>query len=69
MVNNRWGMALLFPLLAILIVVGFAGGLGVVFLLINEVVVEEWAVVILGVVLVVGVPTAAALAQRRVERS
>ena len=62
-------MALLFPLLAILIVVGFAGGLGVVFLLINEVVVEEWAVVILGVVLVVGVPTAAALAQRRVERS
>ena len=62
-------MALLFPLLAVLIIVGFAGGLGVVFLLLNEVVVEEWAVVILGVALVVGVPTGAALAERWVERS
>ena len=62
------GKALLFPLLAGLTIVAFGGGLGVIFILLNEMVVEEWAVVALGVALVVGVPTVAALAQRMVER-
>ena len=62
------GKALLFPLLAVLTIVGFGGGLGVIFILLNEMVVEEWAVVALGLALVVGVPSVAALAQRMVER-
>ena len=36
--------------------------------LLNVMVVEEWAVVALGLALVVGVPSVAALAQRMVER-
>ena len=43
--------------------------LGVLFMLINHYVLEEWGVVILGVALVVGVPSVAALMQRRVERN
>ncbi len=62
------GKALLFPLLAVLTIVVFGGGLGVIFILLNEMVVEEWAVVALGIALVVGVPGVAALAQRMVER-
>ena len=62
------GKALLFPFLAVLAIVGVGGGLGVIFILLNEMVVEEWAVVALGIALVVGVPGAAALAQRMVER-
>ena len=61
-------MALLIPLLAVLIVIGFAGGLGIIFMLLNESVLEEWGVVALGMALVVGVPSVAALAQRIVER-
>ena len=62
------GKALLFPLLAVLTIVVFGGGLGVIFILLNEMVVEEWAVVALGSALVVGVPGVAALAERMVER-
>jgi hypothetical protein len=68
MKKNRMGMALLFPLMAVLVIVGFAGGLGVIFMLLNETALEEWGVVGLGVALVVGVPTLAALAERMVER-
>ena len=67
--KGRTSDALLFPLLAVLSIVGFAGGLGVVFMLINETAVGEWGVIALGLSLVVGVPTIAALAQRKVERS
>ena len=66
--DKRMTTALLIPLLAVLIIVGFAGGLGVTFMIINEVVWEEWGVVILGVALVVGVPAVAALAERMAER-
>ena len=61
-------MALLIPLLAVLIIIGFAGGLGIVFMVLNEYVVKEWAVVVLGLALVVGVPSVAAMAQRIVDR-
>ena len=67
--NNRIGKALLFPFMAVVIIAAYAGGLGVLFILINHYVLEEWGVVILGVALVVGVPGVAALAQRRVERN
>jgi hypothetical protein len=59
--------ALMFPLLAVLIVVAFGGSLGVVFMVLNEEV-GNWGVVGLGSALVVGVPAAAALAQRMVEK-
>jgi hypothetical protein len=55
-------------MMAVLVIVGYAGGLGVVFILLNETALKEWGAVILGVALVVGVPTMAALAQRVVER-
>lgn len=60
--------ALMFPLLAVLIVVAFGGGLGVIFMVLNEEV-GKWGVVGLGSALVVGVPAAAALGQRMVEKS
>jgi 4-hydroxybenzoate polyprenyltransferase len=62
--NNR---ALIFPLLSVLVVAVFAGGLGVTFILLKEI--SEWAVVGLGSALVVGVPAAAALGQRMVEKT
>ena len=58
------GKAVLFPLLAVVTIVIFAGGLGVVFILLNETVLGEWSVIFLGVVLVVGVPAAAAFLAR-----
>ena len=61
-------MALLIPLLSVLIIIGFAGGLGIVFMVLNEYVVKEWAVVVLGMALVVGVPSVAVMAQRIVDR-
>ena len=66
--NRRMGMALLFPVLAVLIIVGYAGGLGVLFMVLDHYLLKEWAVVVLGLALVVGVPGVAALVQRRVDR-
>jgi hypothetical protein len=62
--NNR---ALIFPLLSLLVVAVFAGGLGVTFILLHKM--SEWAVIGLGSALVVGVPGAAALGQRMVEKA
>ncbi len=69
MEKRRFGQAILFPLLAIVMVAAYAGGLGIVFTVLNEQVIKEWAVVALGVVITVCVPAAAALLERRVERS
>lgn len=66
--RERMIMAMLFPLLAVLVIVVFAGGLGVIFMVLHSTELEQWAVVILGMALVIGVPAAAALVQRRVER-
>ena len=61
-------MAMLFPFLAVITIVAFAGGLGVIFMVLNDAVLEEWSVVILGLALVIGVPSVAAFLQSRVER-
>ena len=66
--KERMTIALLFPVLAILTVVIFAGGLGVIFMLVESTALGAWGVVLLGMALVVGVPTAAALLQWVVER-
>ena len=66
--RNRVGMALLIPFVTVLVILGYAGGLGVIFILLNESALGEWGVIVLGVLLVVGVPGVAALVQQRVER-
>ena len=65
---DRMNMALLFPFLAVLTIVVYAGGLGVIFMLVNETALHEWGVMIIGVALVVGVPSVAALMQKKMER-
>lgn len=68
MENERFRFAVLFPLLAVITVVVLGGGLGVTFMLLYETSWHEWGVIGLGMLLVVGVPVAAALVQRAQER-
>ena len=63
--NDRMTLAMVIPLLAVLVIVVFAGGLGVIFMLVHSTGAGEWGVVALGTALVVGVPTVAALLERR----
>ena len=65
----RFKQAILFPILAALVVVVYAGGLGAVFTVLNEEVVKEWAVVVLGTIITVTVPTAAYLLERKYGQS
>ena len=60
--------ALLFPFLAVLTIIVYGGGLGIIFMLLNETGAEEWGVIALGLALAVGVPTMASLGQRMVEK-
>jgi len=57
----------LFPLLGVLSVATFAGGLGVIFMVLDHYM-EEVSVIVLGCALVVGVPAVAALLERKLER-
>ena len=66
--NDRLLMSALYPLLAVAIIVAYAGGLGVLFIVVYGTALHEWGVIILGVALVVLVPLIAAIAQRAVER-
>jgi len=67
--NKSFSMAILFPFLALLTIVVIAGGLGIVFTILNETTaIGEWSVIILGVALTVGVPTVAMLLQGRAEK-
>ncbi len=66
--ENKVGMALLFPVLAIISIVACAGGIGIGLLLIYTNI-GEWGVVIAGSVIVVGVPIVAAVLQKRLETS
>ena len=68
MKNKLDNMAVLFPVLSVLVVVIVGGGLGAIFSVIYETTHSETGVLILGVALVVGVPAAAALVQRRMEQ-
>ena len=66
--KERMTMAMLFPALAVITIAAYAGGLGVIFMVLDSTVLEIWSVVILGIIILVGVPTAAALLQQRFER-
>ena len=59
--RERIALASLFPVMAVLTIVLYAGGLGVLFMVLNTTPLEQWAVVIVGLAIVVGVPTAAHL--------
>ncbi len=62
--KDRMTLAMVIPLLAVLVIVIFAGGLGIIFMLLDSTGIEEWGVVILGTALVIGVPTVAAILDR-----
>ena len=66
--KHRMLMSLLFPLLAVIVISAYAGGLGVIFILIHETGLKQWGVVLLGMVILIGVPSTAAIAQRIVEK-
>ena len=66
--KHRMLMSMLFPLVAVIIIATFAGGLGVIFMLINETELEEVGVIILGMAIVVAVPATAAIVQKMVEK-
>ena len=64
-VNDRMTLAMLIPFLAVLTIVIVAGGLGIIFMLLESTELGEWGVVGLGAAIVVLVPAAAALLEQR----
>ncbi len=64
-VNDRMTLAMLIPFLAVLTIVIFAGGLGIIFMLLESTELGEWGVVILGTAIVVLVPATAAWLEQR----
>ena len=59
--RSRTHLPFILPLMAGLFIVIWGGGLGVSFIFLNKTALGEWAVIILGLVVLVGVPTVAAL--------
>ena len=66
--NKNFKFAMLFPIMAIICIATFAGSLGVIFMLIEESVLHENGVIILGSSLVVLVPLIAFLLARNTEK-
>ena len=66
--SQRMWFALMFPILAVLTIAIFAGGLGVIFMLINETAIHETGVIILGMAILILVPLGAYFAQRVIEK-
>ena len=66
--NKNFKFAMLFPIMAIICIATFAGSLGVIFMLIEESVLDENGVIILGSSLVVLVPLIAFLLERNTEK-
>ena len=54
-------MSMLLPVLAVLSVAVWGGGLGTIFIVLNETGLEEWGAIVVGLGLVVGVPSIAGL--------
>ena len=70
--KEPFGISVLFPLLTVIVIVGFGGGLGVLFMFMESLHWDKWGVpwgvVGLGMSLVIGVPTVAALLQKKLEQ-
>ena len=58
---NRPPLPFILPIVAILFIVVWGGGVGASFILLAKTGIEQWGAVIVGMCLVVGVPTIAAL--------
>lgn len=58
---KRPSMAMMLPLLAALIIIVWGGGVGVVFIVLNETGAGVWGAIIIGMALVLGIPSVAAL--------
>ena len=66
--SQRMWFAMTFPILAVLTIAIFAGGLGVIFMLINETAIHETGVIILGMAILILVPLGAYFVQRAIEK-
>ena len=66
--SQRMLFAITFPILAVLTIMIFAGGLGVIFMVINDSAIHEIGVIILGLAILVLVPLGAYFAQRIIEK-
>jgi hypothetical protein len=63
---NKMVLAILVPLLAMAVIIFFAGGLGVIFMVLEAKMHGELGVIILGTVLLVCVPAGAYIAERAI---
>ncbi|MCH8062754.1 MAG: hypothetical protein IH861_09640 [Chloroflexi bacterium] len=66
--SQRMLFAMIFPILAVLTIAIFAGGLGVIFMVINSTPIHETGVIILGLCILVFVPLGAYFIQRAIEK-
>ena len=66
--SQRMLFAMIFPILAVLTIAIFAGGLGMIFMVINATPIHETGVIILGLAILVLVPLGAFFVQRAIEK-
>lgn len=64
--TQRMLLAMLIPILAIVVIIVFAGGLGILFMVMENAMQNEIGVIVLGSAFVVGVPVIAYLLERAV---
>ena len=64
--SDNMKFAMLFPILAVVTIAAFAGGLGVLFMVINASGIGEIGVIVLGSAIVIVVPVVAYILERRV---
>ncbi len=66
--SQRMLFAMIFPILAVITIAIYAGGLGVIFMVINSTPRHETGVIILGLAILILVPLGAYFAQRAIEK-
>lgn len=67
--SDNMKFAILFPILAVVTIASVAGGLGILFMVINASELEEVGVIVLGSAIVVLVPVVAYILERRVSNA
>ncbi len=65
---QRFLLAIAIPILSLVVIAAYAGTVGFTFVRVHHAMHNPWGVVILGMMLVVGVPLVAFLAQNAVEK-
>ena len=64
--TQRMLLSMLIPILSLAVIAVFAGGLGILFMVLEAVMHNEIGVIVLGTALVIGVPAAAYILERAV---